>query len=436
MFDAVIIGAGISGLSLGCYLKKLGLNFKIIDTNPGGVIKTKKLEGFTLEQGPNVLMLKSGLLKFINDFNLTDQLVYPEVEKYQQFVWCKDRACLVPKGPGQLLSTSLLSFDEKIKLVRALFKRGSIAEGVQDLSLLEFFSPILGERLVLKLLDPVLRGIYGGDVRRLSARSIFSSLWQTYSENLRIIDFLKSRKGNPKAKIAVMQRGQESLVSAALELIGMDNLVSDLVTDLELRDGTFVVKGKDIYESKRVFIGTSGINTARFCSFLNSEDKHLLEGLEYAPIIVVHASCNDVEIDNKKSFGVLFPSTGSEIVMGVMYNSNLFPHVAPAGKALITVCLGGIGKRDLLNENQDQIWTRVNKFLNDKFKIKSACFLSSNVWNSAIPQYNLGHFKLLDLFTKLEQQHPGLYFIGADRGGVGVADRIASTQEALLRSEL
>ncbi len=59
----VILGAGISGLSLAWVLKSLNLPFIILEKQEksGGVIRGESLEGFTLDLGPQTFMLEPEL---------------------------------------------------------------------------------------------------------------------------------------------------------------------------------------------------------------------------------------------------------------------------------------------------------------------------------------------------------------------------------------
>ena len=53
--EVVIIGAGLTGLTMALYLKKAGIDFKIIDKSAktGGVMQTISEKGFVYETGPN-----------------------------------------------------------------------------------------------------------------------------------------------------------------------------------------------------------------------------------------------------------------------------------------------------------------------------------------------------------------------------------------------
>jgi protoporphyrinogen/coproporphyrinogen III oxidase len=53
--QVTIIGAGLTGLTLGFLLKRRNIDFVIVEkeSRAGGVINTKQHDGFTYETGPN-----------------------------------------------------------------------------------------------------------------------------------------------------------------------------------------------------------------------------------------------------------------------------------------------------------------------------------------------------------------------------------------------
>jgi oxygen-dependent protoporphyrinogen oxidase len=59
--EIIILGAGLTGLTMGFYLKKAGKDFVIIekDDRTGGVINTLEENGFVYEQGPNTGVLST-----------------------------------------------------------------------------------------------------------------------------------------------------------------------------------------------------------------------------------------------------------------------------------------------------------------------------------------------------------------------------------------
>ena len=47
-------------------------------------------------------------------------------------------------------------------------------------------------------------------------------------------------------------------------------------------------------------------------------------------------------------------------------------------------------------------------------------------WPRAIPQYQVGHQRLMEAVDACEREHPGLYLGGNFRGGISVADCVKS----------
>lgn len=76
-FDAIIIGAGISGLVAAHRLKKLGQSVLVLESgnNVGGVIQSHDADGFLLEAGPNSLRGAHELLDLVEELDLMDELV-------------------------------------------------------------------------------------------------------------------------------------------------------------------------------------------------------------------------------------------------------------------------------------------------------------------------------------------------------------------------
>ena len=78
MPKVVIIGGGISGLSAAYYLAKGGASCTILESRPrlGGVIQTERVEGCTIEAGPDsFLSAKPAALELIRELGLSDQVI-------------------------------------------------------------------------------------------------------------------------------------------------------------------------------------------------------------------------------------------------------------------------------------------------------------------------------------------------------------------------
>src|SRR5687767_12224798 len=74
----VIVGAGITGLAAAYELTIRGVPFQILEAadRPGGIIFTDRVDGFTIEAGPDsVLAQKPAALQLCEELGLTPRLL-------------------------------------------------------------------------------------------------------------------------------------------------------------------------------------------------------------------------------------------------------------------------------------------------------------------------------------------------------------------------
>src|SRR5262249_12380564 len=129
----VIVGGGISALSTAYYLSKAGIRATIVESRPrlGGVIQTDRVEGCTLEAGPDsFLSAKPASLDLIRDLGLSsdvigsnDHLRVTFVKKNGRLVPLPDGLMMmVPTKVMPMLGSPLLSWATKIRMGMELLR--------------------------------------------------------------------------------------------------------------------------------------------------------------------------------------------------------------------------------------------------------------------------------------------------------------------------
>jgi oxygen-dependent protoporphyrinogen oxidase len=432
-----VIGGGIAGLVAAYELVKAGYRPVIIEpTQFGGMVRTRAMEGFTLEQGPNVLVERPAMVELLTELGLVDKLRYPVVMPYGQFVWCRGRPMKVPAGLKEFLTSPLFSLSTKLSLPFRLFKPGLLKPRTDDVSVLEFFSPLIGEESVRDLLDPVLKGIYGGDVEKLSARTIFPGLWDAAIQGLSLIGYMRRRPRGSRPAIMVVEGGTQTVTDALAELIrGRTDKIEARVERIEkLSPRGYRLRCSDgsSVDVDACVVTPAGRPLADMLEGIDSDLSSMLRGQEYASLTVVHLAVSRSEPLIKDAFGVLFKAGMPNDLLGVMFNSQLFPHVAPPDKHILTTIVGGAQARAKDIDEAD-LRERLPQQLSELLGVSNVEWLCLTSWKDAVPQLKVGHHKVVAALDTAEGGFPGLVFAGVDRGGVGVTDRVRVAREAVRR---
>jgi oxygen-dependent protoporphyrinogen oxidase len=434
---AAIIGGGIAGLAAAYELVKAGERPYVIEPGPiGGMVRSIARDGFTLECGPNVLVERPDLKELFQELQLAGDAVHPSVNPYGQYVWYRGRPVKVPANFLQLLASPLFTALTKLLLPVKALVPGVLPRKIEDCSVEQFFAPLVGRHTARHLMDPVLKGIYGGDVGVLSARSLFPNLWSAAREGRSILGYMRSRSSSGKPPIVVLRGGIQKLTDALWREVGprVEHVPAEVqrITPLDGKRFRLSLSGGRQIEADGCLVTAAGIRLAPLVGHLNEELADALTKVQYATLSVVHLRLPRGERLIPAAFGVLFPGGMPEDLLGVMFNSQIFPHMAPANEHLITVVLGGAqaGER---RSDEAILRDRLPEMLRTLLGISNARWLSMTQWPAAIPQLQVGHYKLVKLLDQCEYDHPGIVFAGVDRGGVGVSDRIRLAREAVKR---
>src|SRR5437764_8153777 len=128
MARVVIVGAGISGLSLAYRLERLAPTAEVTlleqRDRPGGTCWTERRDGFQVEIGPNgFLDSKPSTLSLCRDLGLGDRLLpATDVARRNRYLFLDGRLRAVPGSLGAFFRTGLLSWRGKLALLAERFR--------------------------------------------------------------------------------------------------------------------------------------------------------------------------------------------------------------------------------------------------------------------------------------------------------------------------
>lgn len=203
----VIIGGGITGLAAAFYLEKeikkndLPAEVTLVEASPrlGGKIQTVHKDGYIVERGPDsFLERKQSAPQLVKDLGLEHLLVNNATG--QSYVLVNETLYPIPEGAVMGVPTKIGPF-----LTTGLFfpaetegRDGFGAAGQQASGgpvAWRVFRRRVGGEVVENLIEPLLSGIYAGDIDRLSLMSTFPQFYQTEQKHRSLIIGMKKSGG-------------------------------------------------------------------------------------------------------------------------------------------------------------------------------------------------------------------------------------------------
>jgi oxygen-dependent protoporphyrinogen oxidase len=444
--DAVVVGAGISGLAAAFRLVRAGMRVAVLEASPrpGGALVTREAAGFRFELGPNtVLESDPSLPALIRDCGLGGERLVAAAAARRRWVWHGGRLRELPAGPLGLLLSPLFPPAAKLRLLREPFVRpppappGGPRDEAEE-SIAAFVRRRLGEAFLERAVGPFVSGVFAGDPERLAVR------WAT-------------------PRIAALEAEHGSLVRGALALArarrrgggppqtaprgamvslrgGLEELPRRLASEIgDVRCGTacravrhdgrdFVVEHVGgAVRAPRLLLAVPADAAAALLDEATAGRSRQLAELPYAAVAVVAAGYRRQDVAHPlDGFGFL-RATGAGgaglRVLGCLFTSSLFPGRAPEGCVALTAFLGGRSDPEAAAWSDERLAAAVQEDLGRALGVRGEPLARAvRRWPRAIPQYERGHGRFVALQAELERELPGLHLAGNYLHGISVPD--------------
>lgn len=452
MLDALIVGAGISGLSVAHGLAKQGRSLLLAESQDrvGGNITTRVGGEFLWEEGPNSFSPTPELLELIVDVGLRDELLLAD-RRLPRFIYWQGQLRAVPTNPVAAAKTGLLSPRGKLRaLLGALgFVPAPLGEQLShtngEETVAEFFSRHLGSEVAERLVAPFVSGVYAGDVHRLSARAAFRRVVELADLGGGLVAgaLLARRSRPPKpepnpnipqtktGELGSFVGGLQRLPETIAEKLGDRVKLNWTLTALEREEsGNYRARfstpqGEQQVTCKSVVLAVPAYVAARVLASLLPTVSAELNSIPYPPVAcVVLAYPLEAVRGTLQGFGDLIPRGQGIRTLGTIWSSTLFEGRSPQGWCTLTSFIGGATDPEIARLDEEAIAEQVHRdvrrvLLKDDIAPK---VLAVNLWRQAIPQYNLGHRRRLAEIEHRLQQLPGLYLCSNYLDGVSLGD--------------
>ncbi|MBI5273883.1 MAG: protoporphyrinogen oxidase [Chlamydiales bacterium] len=410
-----IIGAGITGLSIAWYLQKIYPNAQVIlfeKTNrAGGMIATMQ-EEFFFEKGPRTFDLGrcKHLISLINELGLDKEIILSNRDAHKRYIYTNNK---------------LYSIYRKIHLASAIchdLTANSCLE--EDESVASFFNRRLGKKNTANIIDPFVTGIYAADIHRLSMKSAFPSLFEAEKKYGSLLKaFVKKEKTKGKKGLFTLKNGLCSLIEALSKQFPI-MFDSDVRINRCSNQVIIINKGQE-FCFDHLFVTCPLSEVKQLFPQVQNYDE-----LCYVPIVSVNVGYHEAKL-SKIGFGYLVPSHEKEDILGIIFDSCVFP-LQSRDKLRLTVLLGGANKMDILHASDEEITRIVAKTLKRHLNLPMPDYLCINRYPRAIPQYPLGHDKKINKWLEAaKEEYSSVTFVSNFIKNPSVNGRIQEAKYAV-----
>ena len=169
-------------------------------------------------------------------------------------------------------------------------------------------------------------------------------------------------------------------------------------------------------------IATPTKAAAEIAGQLSATLRDLLERVEYAPVAVVGTGYKREQVAQAvNGFGFLVPRKEKLSVLGTVWSSSLFPGRAPEGMVSFASFVGGATNPQVMDLGDAQIAGDAEREVARVLRISGAPVTRMlRRWPRALPQYNLGHGKIVAGLEQELRHFPGLFLAGNYLSGPSV----------------
>lgn len=450
LYDVVVIGGGITGLSAAWALQQAALRYAVLEESPrwGGKIHTERVEGvggapFILEAGADAFLTrKPWVFELARELGLEDRIQPVNGDGEGTFVLHRGQPVPLPAGLTLLAPTRLLPF-----LRSPLFSLGGKLRAVCDLfipprrleddeSLADFVLRRLGAEMLDKLGEPLLAGVFNGDPSRLSIRATFPqfpALEREYGSVIRGARVKAAQAAPAEPPFISFKTGAGELIDALTAQLRGDLCLNASVRHIERGEAgmyrLILTNGKAL-ETRAIITATPPFVTAKLLREIAPRAACALDAIPCSGIGTAYFAYRREAVPRPlNGLGLLVPRSERRCIDGVTYTTSKWAGRAPADHVLLRVFFGGARTRDMLDLDDAALVTALRAELKAILGITAApLFERIYRWRNAYPQYEIGH---LERVEEAEKALPaGIILAGSAYRGIGVPDCVRQGREA------
>ena len=445
MTRIAIVGGGIAGVAAAWQLARNGhSHVTLFEASPrlGGIVETVQRDGFTIECGPDAFVTEKPWARLAaEDLGLTAELIPSNDEQRLNYVLSGGKLVPIPRDMRMMVPTNLVAiahsplFTEQARKSyaaepsRADELRRAIPDG--DESVADFILRHFGPEVLAKIGAPLLSGVFGGDVARLSVRAVMPAFVAMEREHGSLIAALAARTAKPAAVFTTLENGLGTIVDRMIAQIPPEwirrNTAITAVAQVNSGWHIRTASGEEAFDV--LLLCTPAHITSHLLEPVDSRIAELTR-MDASSAVVVALAFNEW-FELPPGFGFLVPTGEASQLLACTFVDQKFGHRVPPGSRLLRAFFGGEAAKRIATLSDDEIAKLTHRelaaILGD---LPTPAFSVVRRWPRSLPQYEVGHLdRMAELFT-LAASQPNLWLLGNAYRGVGLPDLIRDARAA------
>jgi oxygen-dependent protoporphyrinogen oxidase len=230
--------------------------------------------------------------------------------------------------------------------------------------------------------------------------------------------------GSPLGRLTSFRDGTEELVTALVRDLGPVVRLASPVTGLRATGSGWRIDaaGGAGLEADAVVLAAPPSASAELASAFDDALAFELRAIPQAGLAVVALGYDEGRLaEPLDGFGFLVPRGEGPRVLGVLWDSSIYPGRAPEGRVLLRAMIGGALDPEAVHLDEATLLSQVRRDLRATMRLEAEPdFVRVFRHPRGIPQYVVGHLDLLARIDERLARHPGLFVAGNGYRGVAI----------------
>ncbi|MEI9978944.1 MAG: protoporphyrinogen oxidase [Edaphobacter sp.] len=453
MKRVAVIGGGVAGLTVTYELAQFARDGSMVEavlfeasTRLGGIVETVREGGFVIECGPDGWVSeKPWALELAKELDLGEEVIASNDAVRKTYVLIDGKLQAMPDGmrmmvPGDLdaLDASQIfsaeakqAYHDEIGHAGILRKHAPEA----DESVATFVQRHFGNEVLEKIGAPLLSGVFGGDVAKLSVRAVMAPFVTMEREYGSLIAAIQARTTGAKIEsiFTSLRSGMGTLVDRMIAAIPKEwvRLASEVQFVAYNDDGWLVGTARGVERFDAVMMAPPVEVARTLLQPMDERAAQLMEMDASSAVVVGFGFPDSSKLLIPPGFGFLVPPGSDSLLLACTFVDQKFDYRVPQDGRLVRAFFGGKAADRLMGCGNDETAAVARMELARILgPLPEPQITVIRRWPRSLPQYAVGHLeRMAELQTRV-QKLDGLWLLGNGYRGVGIPDLIRDSRTA------